>query len=446
MIKNPATPRKTLSLADAVALIIGVVIGIGIFKTPSIVAAHTGNPTMFFLVWILGGIISLLGGLCYAELASTYPSVGGDYFYVSRAFGRQIGFLFAWSRMTVIQTGSIAMLGFVFGDYASQIAPIGDHSSSVYAAGAIIVLTLINLAGIRQGKWAQNILSLAKVSGLLLIVFAGVLFFKPAPSFALSQTPSLPGFSLAMIFVLLTYGGWNEFAYISAELRNGRKNTLRALLWGIIFIMAIYLLINYAFLRILGFAGLGRSEAVMSDAAGSVFGINGVVFSGILIGISALSAINATMITGARTTFAAGRDFSFLAFFGRWNKEGDTPRNALMGQAVIAVILVVLGTVTRKGFITMVEYTAPVFWAFFSCVIFSLFVLRAKDAGADRPFRVPLYPVTPAVFLLAALYMLYASVAYTGIGALAGLGVLFSGLVFLYTARNKSVKGDFESQ
>jgi APA family basic amino acid/polyamine antiporter len=430
-------PKKTLSVVDAIALIIGIVIGIGIFKTPSLVAAHTGNALMFFFSWILGGLISLLGGLCYAELASTYPNVGGDYYYVTRAFGGKTGFLFAWSRMSVIQTGSIAMLGFVFGDYASQIAPMGDYSSSIYAAAAVILLSIINLAGIQQGKWAQNTLTFAKIVGLLAVVIAGLLFFKPSPSVAAPQAPALSGFSLAMIFVLLTYGGWNEFAYISAELRNGQKNTLKALLWGIILITLIYVLVNLAFLRALGFETLSRSDTVMSDAIGSIFGAKGVLFSAILIGISALSAMNGTMITGARTTFAMGRDFPFFAIFGRWSKDADTPRNALIVQAVIALALVILGTVTRKGFVTMVEYTAPVFWAFFSCVILALFVLRVKDPGADRPFRVPLYPLTPAVFFLASLYMLYAGVAYTGTGALAGLVVLFSGVLILYATKCK---------
>ncbi len=229
---NGPEPQRTLSILDAVVIILGVVIGAGIFKTPSLVAANSGSQGTVLLVWLAGGAISLMGALCYAELTSTYPHVGGDYYYLSRAFGRSLSFLFAWARMTVIQTGSIAMTAFLIGDYASAVLPLGPYSASNYAALTILFLTAINIIGIHQGKGMQKVLMASITLGLLFVAYVGLILIPSGPS-----GPWVPekGASLgrAMIFVLLTYGGWNEAAYLSAEVRNSRNNMLRVLLLSI---------------------------------------------------------------------------------------------------------------------------------------------------------------------------------------------------------------------
>src|SRR5262245_61070397 len=217
-----AAPQPVLSVVDAVALIVGVVVGAGIFKTPAIVATHAGGAELFLLAWLVGGVISLIGALCYAELAATYPNTGGDYHYLSRAFGHDVAFLFAWARMMVLQTGSIAMLGFVFGDYALQLLPIEQGWPSLDAALAIGFVTLLNLLGVEQGRTAQKVLTGAKILGLLSIVVVGLFIAVPPSSGAAAAEPPRAAFGLAMIFVLLTYGGWNEAAYISGEVREAR--------------------------------------------------------------------------------------------------------------------------------------------------------------------------------------------------------------------------------
>lgn len=424
------TPRPTLSLADAVALIVGVVIGIGIFKTPSLIAANTGREEVFFLVWLAGGIISLTGALCYAELATAYPHTGGDYHYLTRAFGRKVGFLFVWSRMTVIQPGSIAMLAFVFGDYFSQIFPLGPYAYSLYAAFSIAALTAMNLMGTRQGKGTQNWLTAVKVIGLFAVVLVGMMAPGDTAMVPVEPKPET-SLGLAMVFVLLTFGGWNEAVYMSAELREVRRNMVRALLWGLGIITAIYLLMNLAYLRILGLKEMGQSEVVAADFMKQILGPGGVTFISLLIIVSALGAINGSILTGARTNYSLGRDFSLFGFLSRWRGDSNTPENALLFQGVISLALVLFGTLARKGFVTMVEYTAPVFWSFFLLAGVSLFVLRRKEPEALRPFRVPLYPLTPLFFCITSVYMLQASVAYTGIGALVGLAVLLTGAVVL---------------
>lgn len=174
MANKAAVMKPTLSAFDAIAIIVGMVIGAGIFETPALVAPNTGSASTALLAWVLGGMMSLIGALCYAELTTAYPHPGGDYHYFMRAYGANIAFLFAWARMTVIQTGSITLFAFVFGDYVAQVFPLGNYAPSIYAAGIIAILTVVNLSNIRQGKWTQNLLALATVLGLLCVTFAGL--------------------------------------------------------------------------------------------------------------------------------------------------------------------------------------------------------------------------------------------------------------------------------
>jgi amino acid transporter len=435
VLEKGIVPKQTFSVTDTIALIVGVVIGIGIFKTPSMIAANTGRTDVFFLAWLAGGIISLIGALCYAELATAYPHTGGDYHYLTRAFGRKVGFLFVWSRMTVIQPGSIAMLAFVFGDYLSQILPLGHSAHSLYAALSIAILTTLNLMGAQKGKWTQNLLTAIKLIGLFSVVVVGMMFpSSPSPIVAVDPNPET-SFGLAMVFVLLTFGGWNEAAYISAELHEVQRNMVRALLWGIGIITVVYLLMNLAYLRGLGLREMGQSEVVAADLISRILGQRGAKFISLLIVISSLGAINASLFTGCRTNYALGQDFSLFGFLGRWHGRSNTPTNALLFQGAIALVLVLFGTLVRKGFVTMVEYTAPVFWCFFLLTGLSLFVLRIKEPEVTRPFRVPLYPFTPLFFCMTCVYMLQSSVAYTGVGALVGLAVLLAGALLLLIIR-----------
>jgi amino acid transporter len=423
---------------DAVTLIVGIVVGAGIFKTPSLVATYASNETLFLLAWLLGGGVSLIGALCYAELATTYPHAGGDYHYLGRAYGQDLAFLFAWARMTVMQTGSIAMLAFVFGDYMAQLLPFGDAGISISAALAVASLTLINVVSVHQGTWTQTLLTSTKLLGVLLVVLAGLLFASPPVAEGV-PTPRPPAaIGLTMIFVLLTYGGWNEAAYISAELRGARRNMVRSLLWGIGIITSIFLLTNMAYLRGIGLAAMSQSDVVAAALMRQAVGEAGAAFVSVLIGVSVLGAMNATIFTGARCNYALGQDFPLFGFLGRWRARGNTPTNALLLQGSIALFLVLLGTWTRSGFATMVEYTAPVFWFFFLLAGLSLFVLRTQEPAVPRPFRVPLYPLTPLIFCLTCVYMLHASIAYTGTGAAIGVAVLLAGVPLLLVARPRS--------
>jgi APA family basic amino acid/polyamine antiporter len=431
-----ADPRPTLSLRDAVCLIVGTIVGVGIFRTPSVVAEHTGSAGVALLAWLAGGVVSLLGALCYAELSATYPNAGGDYHYLTRAFGRRSGFLFAWARLCVIQTGAIVLLAFVLGDYASELFSLGPWSSALYAGLIVVLLTTTNVMGVRQGAATQNVLTTLEVAGILFIALTGLAAAPAAlPSTGGPPTVSSGAFGLVMVFVLLTYGGWNEAAYLSGEVRDPGRTMARALVWSLALVTGLYLLVNWSFLATLGVAGVAGSKTVAADVVQQTLGPRGARLTGLLIVIAALTSINAAIFTGARSSYAVGRDFGALALLGRWNAVTRTPVNALLAQGVVALALVGLGALTRNGFETMVEYTAPVFWLFLCLTGVSLMVLRRRDPARPRPFHVPLYPLTPVAFCVTSGYLVYSSLAYSGLGALVGVGVLLVGVIVLLVGK-----------
>ncbi|TFZ07287.1 amino acid permease [Ramlibacter henchirensis] len=437
-----AHPTEVLGLREAIFLILGVVIGAGIFKAPSMVAQMTGSATWMFGAWLLGGLISLIGALCYAELATAYPSAGGDYHFLRRAYGRSVAFLFGWARFSVITTGSIALLAFVFGDYLNQAVPLHVGGTSVgpavYAFAAILVLWWVNSRGIRAGASTQSWLTAVEVGGLLLIVVAALwLISGPAPaapaaaSSAAAPAPGLAAFGLAMVFVLLTFGGWNEAAYISAELKDERRNMARALVLSIVLITVLYMLVTWAYWRGLGLQGMAKSEALAADLMRVAFGSAGEKIIAVMVAIAALTSINATMIVGARTNYALGRDWPLLQKLALWDGRRGTPANAMHVQNIAALLLVGLGAWTGSGFRSMVEFTAPVFWFFFLLAGISLFVLRAREPETERPFKVPLYPLVPIVFCATCAYMLWSSLSYVYSQKLGGLNAAWIGVAVL---------------
>lgn len=431
--------RPTLSAFDAAAIIVGVVVGAGIFKTPAMVAASSPSAAWMIGAWVLGGACSLVGALCYAELATAHPHPGGDYHYLSRAWGRPVGFLFAWARLAVLQTGSIAMQAYLVGDYLAYLAGGGAELSALFAGLSVALLTGVNVAGLRPGAWTQNALSVATVLGL--VAMSVLVLSGPRTPPVEAPAASSPGaFGVAMIFVLLTYGGWNEAAYVSAEVRDGRRNLVRALVWGIGAITLLYVVANLAYLRGLGLSDMARSEVVASDLMRRVTGDAGARVVGWFVAFAALSTMNATIITGARSSWALGNDHRLFGPLGRWRTGRSTPANALLAQAAVTMALIAFGMRARSGFVAMVEYTAPVFWLFFLLTAASLMRLRRHAPAAPRPYRVPLYPALPLLFCGICAYMLQASVRHTGTGATVGLVVLALGVPLYALSRRAESK------
>jgi len=431
-------------VVDAVVIIAGIVIGGGIFAFPPLVASIAGSAEWMFAAWLLGAALTLVGTLCYAELAAAFPSAGGDYHFLTRAYGKDVSFFFAWSRMTIILTGSIALLAFVFGDYMSQVISLGPRSSAIYAGLIVVVLTAVNIAGLRESARAQSVLLGLLVAGLLGVILAGILAPAPPPAPAPAQAGAGPPAALgtALLFVLFTYGGWNEAAYVSAELKGGPRAILRALVIAVSVITAIYLAFIWALLHGLGFESLRSSSAVAADVARRAFGAPGEKVVGALVALAALTSINATMIVGARSNYAFASDWPMIRFMRGWNGARSVPVTAYLVQGSIALALVLFAAVERGGVSTMVEFTAPVFWFFFLLTGLALFVLRHTHPDAPRPFKVPGYPVVPLVFICTSAYLLYRSVthAHSQDAVKIALYVMATGLAAWVVARLSAMR------
>jgi amino acid transporter len=435
MVSN-AGPGRHLPVFQALLITLGMVITTDILKTAPTVALNVG-PEHFYLVWVLGGVASMIGALCFAEMATAFPHPGGDYHFLRTAYGERMGFLFAWSRFSVMHTGWIALSAFMFADYVNAVVPLGQYGSGLFAGAVIAALVLLNLTGKHIGFITQTLLVGLLALGFLSIASAGVFLAwqgvePPAPSSAvLPENTGMTGFSAAMIFVFLAFGGWSDAATLSAEVRDGRRGIFIAMIGALTVLMIIYLALNWAFVQGLGFAGLAASNAPAVELLNRAFGAPGVMLILLMVGIAAIATINSTLLVGARTTYAAARDVPQLRSFGDWDDRHGVPRKALLAEGAVAFLLVLFGSFTQSGFNTMVEYLTPVYWLFLSLSSVALIILRRRFPRVPRPVRVPLYPLLPLLFFGLCLYMLYSSVTVVGYGAFLGIGVLLVGAVVL---------------
>jgi APA family basic amino acid/polyamine antiporter len=434
-------PRRHLGARHAMAVCVGMVIGAGIFRTSPNVAANVMSAGPLFAAWVVGGVLSLLGALCFAEMASAFPHAGGDYSFLARAYGRKLALFFAWSRFSVIHTGSMALLAFVFGDYLAQIINFGPWTSPVFGAVAVVALILVNLRGIHLGVGTQLGLMSLVLFGLSCVVLAGLWqalhgAAPLTPAGASLAAADRTSFGTAMVFVLLAYGGWSDAATLSAEMRDERRGIVLALLGGMSIVAALYLGANWGYVRVLGLDGLAQSSAPAADVMRIAFGRPGEILIVFTVAVASVSVMNALLIVGARTTFAAAQDLVGTRGLGKWDASRGTPAQAMVAMGVVAILLIGFGHVTRGGFSTMVDYLTPVYWFFLSLSALAVIVLRLRYPDVPRHFRVPGYPFTPVVFFGSCLYMLYASLAYVQIGALVGVAVLALGGVLLLLGRD----------
>ena len=432
--------QGNLSVVDGVAVLVGVVIGIGIFGFPPLVAQHAATPLVYMGLWVAGGLVMLMGALCYAELGSAYPHAGGEYHFLRRAWGSWVGLLFAWARGSVIQTGSIAAVAFIHGEYAQKLLPLGKHGVVLHGALAVIGLTLLNMVGVRESKRLQLLFTTLTVVAIGGVISGVVLVVSPAlaaplaaeGSSTLAMGSGAGALGMGMVFVLLTYGGWNEAAYLSGELRNPGRDMSRVLLIGTAVVSLVYVLANLAYLWIFSLEGLRESRAVGAELMAIIAGPMAAALLSLVVCLAALSTINATILTGARVYYALGRDVPRLSMLAAWNDSGATPSRALLVQGLITLGLLALGALTNDGIATMVAYTAPVFWLFMLLTTLALIRLRRCDPDRPRPFQVPLYPVVPLLFAAVCAGLLWSSTRYAGPGAIVGLLVLAAGLPLLW--------------
>lgn len=430
-----ATPTRHVSVAYIAMTAVAMVVGAGIFRSPAAIAENAGSAGWLLIAWLCGGAISLVGALCYAELAATFPSAGGDYHFLKTAYGKSLAFLFAWARFAVINTGSIALLGFVLGDYANVIYSLGANGPALYAWIAIVLLTLFNLKGMYTGAAADYGMTGLEVGGLL-IIFAGgvILAVQGAPPMTMDPpgAHALPAtFGVALLFVLFAFSGWSEVATMSAEVKDAKLGMLKALVIAIITITVLYLMANWALWRGLGMSGLAKSDTPAADLIRLAFGGSASIVTAIAISMATITSINATIVVGARTAYAAAADWPALGMLGRWDGTRGIPLRAIIAQSLVSIVLVGFGAYTRQGFQTLIDYTSPVFYLFLTLSGFAVIVLRITHPQVPRPFNVPWYPWLPLVFCAASIFVLWSSVKYVKLGAMAGLAVLGMGALLL---------------
>jgi amino acid transporter len=397
------------------AIIVGIVIGAGIYETAPLIARNVAGAGELYGAWVLGGLISLIGAACYAELATRLPKTGGDYVFLTRAYGRRLGFLFAWAEFWVMRPASIGAIAYIFARYADSLfLPAPDTRHFAWLAGAaVIVLTVINVLGVQSGKWTQNLLTSIKVLALLLIAAVGLLCIGcPRLHAAASPSGGNSSFALAMILVLFTYGGWNNLSYVAAEVERPERNILRALMGGILLIAALYLLVNAAFVNVLGLDGFSSSPSAATELLRLAFGEYGAIVIALLICITCLGNINGMIFTGARIYYALGTEHALYRWLGDWNETLDAPVRALTLQGLVTLGLIVAFAASGNAFERLVIFSAPFFWFFFTLVAFALFILRREGLDREGSYRVPLYPLTPILFCASTLLMLWASLSY----------------------------------
>ena len=394
-------------------MIVGIVIGAGIFRVPADVAAAVSADWQALALWALGGLAALCGALTYAELATRHPSIGGEFHFLRLAWGPRLAALFVWARIAVMQTGAIATVAFVAGDYAAGLWPSGPHPA-LWAAAAIAAVTLANMASLEAGRRGQQLFVAVEVGALAAVLIAALWLMgtgAPAPQPPAGSTPAGTGLGLALVFIMLAYGGWNEAAYLSAETRDSSRGLVRALILGLGGVTLLYVLINAAFLATLGRETLAATPAPATLLLEAAFGPLAAAAVATAVVIASLSTMNATVITGARAMCAAGRQVPLLAPLGTWDQARSVPRPALLLQGLVALALTAYGATAPDGFTAMVAFGAPVFWLFLALTAAALFRLRRTHPDAPG-FRVPLYPVMPLIFLAVCLAMLWSSLDY----------------------------------
>ena len=412
MGSDPTATSKTsfrcdLSLFDASLLVVGCIIGAGIFRTPSTIATYLHSSFLILAVWAFGGLFSLCGALCYAELAASFPKTGGDYIFITTAYGRLCGFLFGWTKLFIERTGTVAVLGVVFAEHLGFVFSLSGEGIKTLACLAIFSLTIANILGITWGKWVQNFFTLLKVASLLGIVGMGLWRWVSVPSSGSFSWPepfsvsTLQSFGMGLIFVLWTYGGWTEAAYVAEEVKNPERNLPRAIILGLLTTIGLYLAVNAVYLYGLSPSEMIGKKLVAASVVERMLGRGMGNLIALLVGCSAFGALNGYILTGARILYALGKDHFLFARLAKLHPQLRTPTTELWFNAALAMVLVL-----TKTFDQILTYTTVAIWIFFGLSGASLFILRRKYPARSRPYRVFGYPAVPILFLLTTLFFI----------------------------------------
>jgi APA family basic amino acid/polyamine antiporter len=411
-----------LTFTDAVSLVVGIIIGAGIFLVPNLIARAVPDGPSMMATWIVGGILSFFGALAFAEMAAMLPSTGGQYVYLREAYGPLAAFLCSWTFFFVSMTASMAWLAMSFTIYLRFFVPLDDWTGKAAGVALSLILTYINYRGVRAGAWVQKILTGAKLAGILLIVVAA--FLTPAtPTPPSSYTFRFADFGVALIACLLALDGWNNVSFVAGEIRDPQKNLSRAILTGTLIVVAVYLLTNLAYLRILPPNVMATTERVGATVAARALGPAGAsVVAGIIL-LSITGSLNGRVLTQARMYFAQAQDGLFFARFGEPHPRYQTPSFALWLQAAWTCALILTST-----WEALVDYALFAIWLFYTLTVAGVIVLRKKRPDLPRPYRMWGYPVTPVLFVSAAVWFVVNTAIERPAPSLTALGLIASGI------------------
>jgi APA family basic amino acid/polyamine antiporter len=425
-----------LSLIDATSMMVGIIIGSTIYESsPSIAAGAakwatemvqvrggaTSAETQLAVVaivgfWLTGGLIALIGSLCYAELATAYPRAGGTYVYLSQAFGREVGFAFAWAEFWIVRPGNVGAVAFVLAKYGRKIVLPQAGNQAIFvelalATTAIITLAVLNAIGLRTGKTTQNLLTATKLIGLAAIVATACSLSAPAETLPI-VVESWQGPSLSLILIMFAYGGWADVSFVAAEVRDPQRNISRTLMQGALTVTAIYLAVTLSFVWALGVGGLVGSQAVAAKLMALRFGASGSMAMSLLVVVSCLGSINGMMFAGARVFYALGEQHPTFRWLGVWNESKGIPLRSLVVQTLVTLGLILGFGLYAGGFQGLVIFTGPFYWGFIGLVGLALIVLRSGPPRAEGSYRAPFYPLLPVVLFASSAAMAGSAVLY----------------------------------
>lgn len=465
---SPPGLLPTLGLVTTTSLVVGGMIGSGIFRNPQKMAEVLHAPELLLGVWILAGVVTLFGALTNAEVAGIIPVTGGQYQYFRAMYGDFMGFLYGWALFVVIQSGSIASITYVFAEYFNQIMPlyrldmateqawgIALPFATIYPLenigvklltfGAVTALTLINAFGVREGGRVQVVFTAAKVGAMIaLVALAFTSSQSSLSNVAVGSVDPVPvgtalvlALAMAMNKALWSYDGWNNITYVSGEVRNPQINVPRALMIGTAITIGVYVLINIAYLMVLPIDALRSHEAVAAEAARVLMGANGVAFIAVAVMIATIGTSNGTILASSRVYYAMAHEKMFFRRAGVVHDRFHTPVNALLMQLAWTTVLIFSGT-----FDMLTDMLIFVSWGFYALGAYGVFVLRRKMPEAPRPYRTWGYPVVPIIFIVFALAFLaftiwsdivnYNNGSAAVINSLWGTLLLLTGVPFYY--------------
>jgi APA family basic amino acid/polyamine antiporter len=437
--ERPVEYARRVGLFSGVMLVMGGIIGAGIFRNPQVVAQRVFTAPLTLGVWILGGAIAMIGALVFAELGARTPKAGGHYVYIRDAFGGLPAFLYAWALLLIIGTGAIAAVAVTFADYALSLAHMDQHWRLPVAGGAIVLLSVINYVGVHWGSATQNIFTVLKLLALALIIAAGaasIIGWLPAPAAGLAEPAAPQSLTLAigaaLVPVLFSYGGWQQTNFVAEEMIAPERNLPRALIIGVAGVVLVYILANATYLHGLGAAGLAATEAPASDAMLALVGPLGRTVVAIGIVVSTFGFLNLVILVSPRVYQAVAADGLFFERFSRLHPRFRTPTAAIVVQALWALLLL---QTNRYG--QLLDYVVFADWIFFGLAAAALFVYRARERAGQPSgqagYRMPGFPVLPLLFILAAGYVVIGSVASNPANAGRGAAILALGVpIYLF--------------